>query len=40
VDRGRKETRLQGLKYQLAAAEGNENKELHEEIEELKDQMN
>ncbi len=35
VDEERKETRLQGLKDQLAAAEGDEAKELREEIEEL-----
>ena len=35
VDEERKETRLQGLKDQLAAAEGDEAEELREEIEEL-----
>jgi len=35
VDEERKETRLQGLKNQLAAAEGDEAEELREEIEEL-----
>jgi len=35
VDEDRKETRLQGLKDQLAAAEGDEAEELREEIEEL-----
>lgn len=35
VDEQRKESRLQGLKDQLAAAEGTEAEELREEIEEL-----
>jgi hypothetical protein len=35
VDEERKETRLQGLKDQLAAAEGDEAEELREEVEEL-----
>jgi hypothetical protein len=39
VDEERKETRLQGLKDQLAAAEGDEAEELREEIEELEDRI-
>jgi len=39
VDEERKETRLQGLKDQLAAAEGDEPEELREEIEELEDRI-
>ncbi|MFB6101150.1 MAG: hypothetical protein ABEJ73_01120 [Haloplanus sp.] len=39
VDEERKETRLQGLKDQLAAAEGDEAKELREEIEDLEDRI-
>lgn len=39
VDEERKETRLQGLKHQLAAAEGDEAEELREEIEELEDRI-
>ena len=39
VDEDRKETRLQGLKDQLAAAEGDEAEELREEIEELEDRI-
>jgi len=39
VDEGRKETRLQGLKDQLAATEGTEAEELREEIEELEDRI-
>jgi len=35
VDEERKETRLQGLKDQLAATDGEEASELREEIEEL-----
>jgi len=39
VDEERKETRLQGLKDQLAAAEGDEAEELREEIGELEDRI-
>ena len=39
VDEERKETRLQGLKDQLTAAEGDEAQELREEIEELEDRI-
>ena len=39
VDEDKKETRLQGLKDQLAAAEGEEAEELREEIEELEDRI-
>jgi len=39
VDEQTKKTRLQGLKGQLAAAEGTEAEELHEEIEELEDRI-
>ena len=39
VDEERKETRLQGLKDQLAAADGDESEELREEIEELEDRI-
>ncbi|MFB6123977.1 MAG: hypothetical protein ABEJ78_11025, partial [Haloferacaceae archaeon] len=39
VDEERKETRLQGLKDQLAAAEGDEAEELREEIEDLEDRI-
>jgi hypothetical protein len=39
VDEDRKETRLQGLKDQLAAAEGDGAEELREEIEELEDRI-
>jgi hypothetical protein len=39
VDEERKETRLQGLKDQLAAAEGDEAEELREEIEELESRI-
>jgi hypothetical protein len=39
VDEERKETRRQGLKDQLAAAEGDETEELREEIEELEDRI-
>jgi hypothetical protein len=39
VDEERKETRLQGLKDQLAAAEGGEAEELRGEIEELEDRI-
>mgnify|MGYP006955939869 FL=1 len=39
VDEERKETRLQGLKDQLAAAEGDEPEELRREIEELEDRI-
>jgi len=39
VDEERKETRLQGLKDQLAAADGDEPEELREEIEELEDRI-
>ena len=39
VDEERKETRLQGLKDQLAATEGDEAEELREEIEELEDRI-
>jgi hypothetical protein len=39
VDEERKETRLQGLKDQLAAAESDEAEELREEIEELEDRI-
>lgn len=39
VDEERKETRLQGLKDQLAAAEGDESEELRREIEELEDRI-
>jgi hypothetical protein len=39
VDEERKETRLQGLKDQLAAAEGDEAEELREENEELEDRI-
>ncbi|SNR66143.1 hypothetical protein [Halorubrum vacuolatum] len=39
VDEARKETRLQGLKDQLAAAEGDEPEELRREIEELEDRI-
>jgi hypothetical protein len=39
VDEERKETRLQGLKDQLAAAEGDEAEELRGEIEELEDRI-
>ncbi|WP_338741448.1 hypothetical protein [Haloplanus salilacus] len=40
VDEEEKETRLQGLKDQLAATEGEEGDELREEIEELEDRIN
>lgn len=39
VDEERKETRLQGLKDQLAATEGEEPEELRQEIEELEDRI-
>jgi hypothetical protein len=39
VDEKRKETRLQGLKDQLAAADGDEAEELRAEIEELEDRI-
>jgi len=39
VDEERKETRLQGLKDQLAAAEGDDVEELHDEIEELESRI-
>jgi hypothetical protein len=39
VDEDQKETRLQGLKDQLAAAEGEEAEELRDEIEELEDRI-
>ena len=39
VDEERKETRLQGLKDQLAATEGEEAEELREEIKELEDRI-
>ena len=39
VDEERKETRLQGLKDQLAAAEGDEPEELRREIEKLEDRI-
>ncbi|SNR61605.1 hypothetical protein [Halorubrum vacuolatum] len=39
VDEDRKETRLQGLKDQLAATDGTEAEELREEIEELEDRI-
>jgi len=39
VDEERKETRLQGLKDQLAAADGDEAEELRDEIEELEDRI-
>ena len=39
VDEERKETRLQGLKDQLAAADGDEAEELREEIEDLEDRI-
>lgn len=39
VDEERKETRLQGLKNQLSAAEGDEAEELREEIEELESRI-
>ena len=39
VNEERKETRLQGLKDQLAAAEGDEAEDLHEEIEELESRI-
>ena len=39
VDEDKKETRLQGLKDQLAATEGEGADELHEEIEELEDRI-
>lgn len=39
VDEERKETRLQGLKDQLAAAEGDEAEELREQIDELEDRI-
>lgn len=39
VDEERKETRLQGLKDQLAATEGEEAEELRKEIEELEDRL-
>jgi hypothetical protein len=39
VDEERKETRLQGLKDQLPAAEGDEAEELREEVEELEDRI-
>ena len=39
VDQERKETRLQGLKDQLAATEGDEAEELRKEIEELEDRI-
>jgi hypothetical protein len=39
VDDERKETRLQGLKDQLAATEGEEAEELRREIEELEDRI-
>jgi polyhydroxyalkanoate synthesis regulator phasin len=39
IDEERKETRLQGLKDQLAAAEGEQAAELRTEIEELESQI-
>lgn len=39
VDEERKETRLQGLKDQLAATEGEEAEELRQEVEELEDRI-
>jgi len=39
VDEERKETRLQGLKDQLAAADGDEAEDLREEIEDLEDRI-
>ena len=39
VDEEQKETRLQGLKDQLAATEGDEAEELRQEIEELEDRI-
>jgi polyhydroxyalkanoate synthesis regulator phasin len=39
VDEDEKETRLQGLKDQLAATEGEEADELREEIEELEERI-
>jgi hypothetical protein len=39
VDEAVKETRLQGLKDQLAATEGDEAAELREEVEELEDRI-
>ena len=39
VDEERKETRLQGLKDQLAATDGDEGEELRKEIEELEDRI-
>jgi hypothetical protein len=39
VDEQRKETRLQGLKDQLAAADGDEAEDLREEIEDLEDRI-
>jgi predicted transcriptional regulator len=39
VDEDQKETRLQGLKDQLAAAEGEEAEELRDEIDELEDRI-
>jgi hypothetical protein len=39
VDEQRKETRLQGLKDQLAVTEGDEAEQLREEIEELEDRI-
>jgi len=39
VDEQRKETRLQGLKDQLAAADGEEAEELRDEIEELESRI-
>jgi hypothetical protein len=39
VDEERKETRLQGLKDRLAAAEDGETAELRQEIEELEDRI-
>jgi polyhydroxyalkanoate synthesis regulator phasin len=39
VDEEVKETRLQGLKDQLVATEGDEAEELREEIEELEDRI-
>jgi polyhydroxyalkanoate synthesis regulator phasin len=39
VDEERKETRLQGLKDQLSAAEGDEAEELRDEIEELESRI-
>jgi hypothetical protein len=39
IDEERKETRLQGLKGRLAAAEDGETAELRQEIEELEDRI-